>query len=175
MPEGMGRPFGPLAPGPFMGLKRAVSAIYGDDWGIRFIVPCCGERYPPVTALAGDAPCQPPLGKGAKARVQSLVLSQKHWFFPVGDDPRASRVGYRTMTRAAEGVGPYGVKRDLCVNAGSLHLGALLGHEVHGRGNDEHGAEDVEQRGANAAGGWEFEALLVDDLSISFTGIAGMC
>ena len=54
--------------------------------------------------------------KGAKARVQSLVLSQKHWFFPVGDDPRASRVGYRTMARAAEGVGPYGVNRECALN-----------------------------------------------------------
>ena len=54
--------------------------------------------------------------QGAKARVQSLVLSQKHWFFPVGDDPRASRVGYRTMARAAEGVGPYGVNRECALN-----------------------------------------------------------
>ena len=26
------------------------------------------QQNPPVTALAGDAPCQPPLGKGAKSR-----------------------------------------------------------------------------------------------------------
>jgi len=30
------------------------------------------ERYPPVMALAGDAPCQPPLGKGAKSRDQDV-------------------------------------------------------------------------------------------------------